>query len=45
MNKDILIEMRNQAQSPEELEAIDKIIVMILCLKKHDRIRELLGKN
>jgi transcriptional regulator with XRE-family HTH domain len=41
--KDVLVAMRGSAQSDQETEALDKMISMMLCLKKHDIIRRKLN--
>lgn len=39
----VLLAMRGKAESPEETEALDHMISMMLCLKKHDILRSRLN--
>lgn len=41
--QNVLLAMRGKAESPEETEALDHMISMMLCLKKHDILRSRLN--
>lgn len=38
-NEDVFVAMRGEARTPEEKSGVDKMISMMLSLKKHDVIR------
>lgn len=39
--KDVFIAMRGEARTEEERIGLEKMISMMLCLKKHDRLRSI----
>ena len=41
--QNVLLAMRGKSESPEETEALDNMISMMLCLKKHDILRSRLN--
>ena len=41
--QNVLLAMRGKSESPEETEALDHMISMMLCLKKHDILRSCLN--
>lgn len=43
LKPNVLLAMRGKAESPEETEALDHMISMMLCLKKHDILRSRLN--
>ena len=38
-NEDVFVAMRGEAKTPEEISGVDKMISMMLFLRKHDVIR------
>lgn len=39
--KDVFMAMRGEARTEEEIKGLEKMISMMLCLKKHDRLRSI----
>lgn len=39
--KDVFMAMRGEARTEEEIKGLEKMISMMLCLKKHDRLRRM----
>ncbi|MBB6714400.1 helix-turn-helix domain-containing protein [Clostridium gasigenes] len=43
--KDVFMEMRGEARTEEERRGLEKMISMMLCLKKHDRLRSIYNER
>lgn len=41
---DLLLTLKNQTKTKEEREGLEKMISMMLCLKKHDRLKHMYKK-